>query len=161
MPGSLEWDGDRIAKKVRAIVDDTTWRAAESVITGCQDSVPRDTGTLARSATVTAGGLPPMDEVHEAAKVASQRTAYKGQRFSQETVVFVSYNTPYARRQHEDLEYEHRIGNAKWLENWFKANWQKLRDYIGGDLKASLRGVSKKDGDKLISGFDTGDTGGE
>lgn len=51
----------------------------------------------------------------------------------------VSYNTPYAARQHEDMHNRHDAGRtAKWLENAMNAEVQTaaeiIRKTIAGDL---------------------------
>lgn len=63
--------------------------AVEHWLTEANKSVPHDEGTLERSGTATVDG----------------------------TRGAVSYDTPYAVRQHEDMAYRHDgKGEAKWLE---------------------------------------------
>lgn len=52
----------------------------------------------------------------------------------------VSYDTPYAARQHEEMDYRHDEGRrAKWLEQTFKEDGQTAIDHIARPLKAALR----------------------
>ena len=53
----------------------------------------------------------------------------------------VSYNTPYAIRQHEELSYRHRDGRqAKYLEKPLKSESKQIREIIQRTVNASLRG---------------------
>ena len=66
--------------------------AAEHVLTVSNQHVPHDEGTLERSG----------------------KTSYDPKK----KTAAVSYNTPYARRQHEELTWKHENGRtAKYLEN--------------------------------------------
>ena len=76
---------------------------AERIISGAMNNVPIETGTLRRSATTTVGGLPDMMQVYEAAKDGNEMKNAFPQPIGKEKAVYVSYNTPYARRQHEEL----------------------------------------------------------
>lgn len=52
----------------------------------------------------------------------------------------VSYDTPYAARQHEELEYRHDEGRrAKWLEATFKEQGTKALEHIA----VKVRGVTR------------------
>lgn len=52
----------------------------------------------------------------------------------------VSYNTPYAARQHEELSYEHKPGRqAKYLETPLKAMFRRYTQNIADMIKAIRR----------------------
>lgn len=52
----------------------------------------------------------------------------------------IGYDLPYAKRQHEHLEYRHpRGGKAKFLEDPFNANKDKYERYISNEVKRALR----------------------
>ena len=52
----------------------------------------------------------------------------------------VFYDTPYARRQHEDTRLAHDEGRrAKWLERTLAEEKNKIRDYVADRIKAALR----------------------
>jgi hypothetical protein len=88
--------------------------AAEAILTDSQDEVPHDTGTLERSGTVT-------DAPGEGA-------------------VYISYNTPYAKRQHEDLNLHHEAGRkAKYLEGPLNKNVSKAIRLVELRVKKALR----------------------
>jgi len=87
---------------------------AESILTEAIDEAPIDTGTLRRSGTVT-------DAPHEDA-------------------VYISFNTPYARRMHEELGHKHpHGGKAKYLEDPFNRNKEKVIKYAILMVKKALR----------------------
>lgn len=51
----------------------------------------------------------------------------------------VSYDTPYAVRQHEELAYRHDEGQrAKWLESTMHEQADEVRDIIGETLRGEL-----------------------
>jgi len=110
---------------------------AEAILTEAIDETPIDTGTLRRSGTVTVGALPDEAKVYEAAKAG---TAQKdGGKIGKEKAVYISFNTPYARRQHEELGYNHpRGGKAKYLEDPFRRNEKKVLDYAEKQVKKAL-----------------------
>ena len=120
---------------------------AEKILTEAIDEAPVDTGTLRRSGTVTVGGLPPDSE---AIYQASKRKKEGGQRKSHkkaflepvgtENAVYISFNTPYARRQHEELDYDHpRGGKAKYLEDPFNRNKDKVIKYVNKKIRKALK----------------------
>lgn len=85
--------------------------AAEHLLTEANKTVPHDEGTLERSGTTSVDGL-------EAA---------------------VSYDTPYAVKQHEDLALHHDgKGQSKWLENTLTAEAERVGDIIA----TAIRGAS-------------------
>jgi hypothetical protein len=52
----------------------------------------------------------------------------------------VSYNTPYAVRQHEDMTYRHDAGrNAKFLENAFNSERRTVATLIRDRIAAQMR----------------------
>jgi hypothetical protein len=58
-----------------------------------------------------------------------------------EDAVTVSYDTPYAVRQHEETEYRHAPGReAKWLERTLERRRSTVREIIVNAMKAALRG---------------------
>ncbi|MDQ0949332.1 hypothetical protein QFZ24_003255 [Streptomyces phaeochromogenes] len=89
--------------------------AAEHVLTESRKVVPIEEATLERSGVAT------VDE--------SQLTAA------------VSYDTPYAIRQHEELNYRHDPGRtAKYLEHPLTEQADNVAAIIAAQLRRSLRG---------------------
>ena len=113
---------------------------AEAILTEAIDETPIETGTLRRSGTVTVGALPDGAQVYEAAESGTEmKDAFPGQE-GKEKAVYISFNTPYARRQHEELGYNHpRGGKAKYLETPFNANKKKVIKYAERKIKEALR----------------------
>ena len=112
----------------------------EKIITSAMNNVPIESGTLRRSATTTVGGLPNSSEVYEAAKDGNEMKNAFPQPIGKEKAVYVSYNTPYARRQHEELGYNHPLGGGpKYLENSFNQNKSKVLKMAELQIKKALR----------------------
>ena len=112
---------------------------AEAILTEAIDETPVDTGTLRRSGTVTVGALPDGEQVYEAAESGSNmKNAFPGPE-GKEKAVYISFNTPYARRQHEELGYNHPLGGkAKYLEDPFNRNKKKVLQYAEKQVKKAL-----------------------
>ncbi len=112
---------------------------AEAILTEAIDETPIDTGTLRRSGTVTVGALPDGAQVYEAAESGrDMKDAFPGPE-GKEKAVYISFNTPYARRQHEELGYNHPLGGkAKYLEDPFNRNKQKVLKYADKQTKKAL-----------------------
>jgi hypothetical protein len=113
---------------------------AEAILTEAINETPIDTGTLRRSGTVTVGVLPDGAQVYEAAEAGSDmRDAFPGPE-GKEKAVYISFSTPYARRQHEELGYNHpRGGKAKYLEDPFNRNKDKVLKYAEKQIKKALQ----------------------
>ena len=120
---------------------------AEKILTEAIDEAPVDTGTLRRSGTVTVGGLPPDSEaIYKASKrkrEGGERKSHKkafAEKVGKEKAVYISFNTPYARRMHEELGYNHpRGGKAKFLEDPFNRNKEKVIKYANLKFKKALK----------------------
>ena len=112
---------------------------AEAILTEAIDETPIDTGTLRRSGTVTVGALPDGEQVYEAAESGSNmKNAFPGAE-GKEKAVYISFSTPYARRQHEELGYNHPLGGkAKYLEDPFNRNKQKVLKHAEKQVKKAL-----------------------
>lgn len=87
--------------------------AAEFLLEQANRTIPHEEGTLERS------GVASVDE--KALRAA------------------VSYDTPYAVRQHEDTRLRHDEGRrAKWLEATFKEKAAKVGEFLAGRIKAAI-----------------------
>ena len=112
----------------------------ERIITEAMDNVPIKSGTLRRSATTTVGELPDMMQVYEAAKEGNEMKNAFPEPIGKEKAVYVSYNTPYARRQHEEMDYVHPIGGGpKYLENAFNQLKGKIISMAERKIRKALR----------------------
>jgi len=113
---------------------------AEAILTEAIDETPIDTGTLRRSGTVTVGKLPDSARIYEAAESGNEMKDAFPDPVGKEKTVYISFNTPYARRQHEELDYEHpRGGKAKYLETPFNANKNKVIQYADKQIRKALK----------------------
>lgn len=103
--------------KARDILSGATTRGltlgAEHLLGESNKRVPLEEATLERSGTVSV----------DPAKLQA----------------VVSYNTPHAVRQHEEMKYQHDAGReAKYLENAMNANVGPIRQIIAGELRKEL-----------------------
>ena len=113
---------------------------AEAILTEAIDEAPVDTGTLRRSGTVTVGGLPDGEQVYESAEAGTEMKDAFTEKIGKEKAVYISFNTPYARRMHEDLGYTpKRGGGPKYLETPFNANKDKVLKMAETKVKKALR----------------------
>ena len=109
----FKWRGEEAERLIREIAFQTIRDGAEAILTEAIDETPIDTGTLRRSGTITEA--------------------------SQDNVIYISFNTPYAVKQHEDLTLKHpRGGKAKYLEDPFKRNVKKVERLVVQRVKAAL-----------------------
>ena len=119
---------------------------AEAILTEAIDEAPVDTGTLRRSGTVTVGNLPKNPgQIYQDArpvKEGGQEKEHKDafpEPVGKEKAVYISFNTPYARRQHEELGYNHPLGGkAKYLEDPFNRNKDKVLKRAANQVKKAL-----------------------
>lgn len=109
MTFAIKLDLENVAALLEAGAEDGVRLAAEHLLTEANKHVPHDEGTLERTGAASYDGL----------------------------VGAVSYDTPYAVRQHEDMSaHHHGKGQAKWLENTM-AQESKT---IGAIIATSIRG---------------------
>lgn len=110
----LHWNGDEVKAVLKAANVKGLTLAAEHLLQVSRTQVPIEEGTLERSGEAT------VDE--------------------RELVGAVSYDTPYAVVQHENLEYRHDEGRkAKYLEDPMNTERQTMRDLIAAELRRALR----------------------
>lgn len=89
-------------------------KLADVILGESQKLVPVDTGTLKESGAIS--------------------TDKKAQ------IVTISYNTPYARKQHEDNTLNHpKGGQAKYLEQPFNEKSKEIEIYVGESINKLLR----------------------
>lgn len=89
MSVSAQWDGNAIASRIEGAAEAGVYMAAEVLLSHALDKTPFSEGDLRQSGMASTDGL-------------------RG---------VVSFNTPYALKQHEELGYNHpNGGEAKYLE---------------------------------------------
>lgn len=111
----LNWNGAAAMRGTRAGAVRGLRIAAEHVLAESRKVVPIEEATLERSGVAT------VDETHLTAAV--------------------SYDTPYAIRQHEEMNYRHDAGrSAKYLERPLTEQADNVAAIIAAQLRRSLRG---------------------
>lgn len=111
----VEWRGEQVSDKLRNAAARGVLVAMEFLLSEANMAVPLDEGTLERS------GVAQVDP-----------RVLRG---------IVSYNTPYAVRQHEDLTARHAPGrHAKWLELALLRNKQTLPRLVAVEIRKTTRG---------------------
>lgn len=110
----LNWNGDAILAAERQGAVRGLRLAAEHVLAESRRRVPIEEATLERSGTAT---------VDESTLTAA-----------------VAYDTPYAVRQHEELNYQHDAGRtAKYLEAPMAEEADTVAEIIAAQVRRSLR----------------------
>ncbi|MGW6481321.1 hypothetical protein ACWGDS_26070 [Streptomyces sp. NPDC055059] len=110
----LQFNGGAVEHEIRAAAVRGLYLAAEHVLARSTEVVPLDEGPLQHSGTAS------VDE-------GSLRAA-------------VSYDTPYAVRQHEELDYRHAPGRqAKYLEGPLNAASGDVAQIIAAQIRRAMR----------------------
>lgn len=110
----IKWRGDEALRIAREAGFQALRDGAEHILTEAIDETPIDTGTLRRSGTVTEA--------------------------PSEDAVYISFNTPYAIKQHEDLTLNHpNGGKPKYLEDPFNRNKDKVINLVDNRIKEALK----------------------
>ncbi len=139
---TMEWRGEKFAEIMLEAGKKALRTGGEAILTASINNTPIDTGTLRRSGAVTMGELPAdSGAIYGAARDGKKEhiKAFSGP-LSEAPTVFVSYNTPYARRQHEEINWNHpRGGGAKYLENAFKQEAPNVKKYIALKVREAIR----------------------
>jgi hypothetical protein len=104
-----EWKGDEVTPNARRGAARGLGLGAEHVRAVSVDRAPLDTAALRDSATAS----------HDPETLTAA----------------VSYDTPYAARQHEELNYQHREGGPKYLESALASE----RDIVARLIQAQIR----------------------
>jgi hypothetical protein len=109
---TLKWNGPKVAAAVQEGAERGVELGVEHLLQESRAVVPHEEGTLERSGTATTDGL-------------------QGA---------VSFDTPYAVRQHEDLTQKHNEGRqAKYLEEPLEAEAETIQEIIATEVRRSMR----------------------
>lgn len=107
----LRWYGDDAKRKMASAIEHAVHDTTEVLLEESNRTVPIEEATLQRSGTAEVDGH----------------------------VGRVSYDTPYAARQHEDMALTHDAGRrAKWLEATFRERASSLGSYIASVIKRAF-----------------------
>lgn len=110
----LRWNGDAATAAIRAAATRGLLLGAEHVLAASRQRVPIAEGTLERS------GATSVDE--------------------QQMTAAVSYDTPYARRVHEDMTARHAPGRTpKFLEGVLPETAGEVQTLIAAQVRRALR----------------------
>ncbi|MFK0289940.1 minor capsid protein [Streptomyces sp. NPDC090442] len=110
----LQWDGQAATAAIQQAAARGALLGAEHVLAESRKRVPIAEGTLERS------GAASVDE--------------------QQIVAAVSYDTPYARRVHEDMNARHSPGrSAKYLESVLPSTSGDVQALIAAQVRRALR----------------------
>lgn len=113
MQVSVAWYGDRAKQSARAGAELGLRRASEHVLTEANRTVPWDQGPLERSGNTDV-----------------DRRTFEAS---------IYYDTPYARRQHEELGWVHpKKGRAKWLELTLQEQASMVSQIVAKAMKESI-----------------------
>lgn len=109
----FDWKGDQVIRSLQQAANSAALAAAEHLGDEAVQRTPVETGTLRASMKVTTDG---------------------------DGTSAVSYNTPYAARQHEEVGWQHPGGGeAKYLENAMTAAAPAMRETIATELRKAIR----------------------
>lgn len=104
-----------IAARVADLAADALYEGGEMILAESDSRVPIEEGTLSRSGHVS--------EDRQNLKVA------------------VSYDTPYAVVQHEEMSFQHDAGReAKYLENAFNHMLPAVRQHVAARIRGGMSG---------------------
>lgn len=112
MSSRMEWHGDAWLRRALAAAERGMELGMEHALAESKKVVPLDEATLERSGKADA---------------ETSGTTIKGS---------VSYDTPYAVRQHEELDYRHLPGRtAKYLERPFNEAREVVLDLVAAEIR--------------------------
>lgn len=107
------WDADKAAEQIMRAAMGALEDAAEFLLEDSNRTAPIEESTLIRSGTVS-----------------SDRRKMRA---------WVSYDTPYARRQHEDTRLRHDPGRrAKWLQRTFAENRDRVGRFVADGIRKAV-----------------------
>ena len=114
MPKGLRmWRGEEMKSATEAASRRALQLGAEHILTEANDRVPHEYGDLMRSGDVDTG------------------TDVSG-----DLAASISYDTPYAVMQHENLDLEHKNGReAKWLERTMNDEMDGVQRFMADELR--------------------------
>lgn len=111
---SWNWQGEKVKRELRKQAGEVLFDAAEHVLEEANRTVPHEEGILEDS------GFTNVDK--------------------KQLVATIGYDTPYARRQHEELNYRHADGRrAKWLEKTMQERHDAVMDHFAERLGLERR----------------------
>ena len=136
MPKGFKWHGAKAIKIAQQAGIEALRVGGEAILTEAIDETPVLSGTLRRSGAVTVGGLPNSEQVFAAAEAGKEHKDAFEEELGKEKAVYISFNTPYARVQHEEIGYNHPTGGkAKYLEDPANQEGARLMNHVGKRIR--------------------------
>ena len=151
---TVVWKGEQVIEEMDDVLFKALDRIAERILFSAKQNAPLETGALRRSGCVTIGLPPNPEEVYGKAQKGSGEDSVLGKPTgspNDELVMYVTFNTPYAARLHENtdwnpraysLHYEGRdpvtgeaeysvtdsppVGGPKYLEKAAEEHWKEF-----------------------------------
>jgi hypothetical protein len=104
---NVKWNSAKIAAQMQDIMLEAMVDMAEAIVPIAQNNAPLENGTLRNSVRVTIGEpADPKEAYNEAVDGGSGEEPVRSR--GDPAVVYISFNTPYARRLHENLDWNPR-----------------------------------------------------
>lgn len=125
----VKWFGKTASDKVLAAAMKGMKQGGEVAAGEAMKLAPVLSGTLKRSICVTEGGTPDLEQTFEKAKTRDL-TEEKASGQNEELAVYVSANTPYALRQHEENK-----NHSKFLERGLQNVQEQIPKLVERQLK--------------------------
>lgn len=125
----VQWFGQAATQEVLNASMKALKQAGFAVASEARRKAPVLSGTLRRSICVSEGNLPDLEQTFEKAKTEKLKEE-KASGSSREIAVYISANTPYAHKQHEENKEK-----SKFLEKALQENSGKVEKYVKQELK--------------------------
>lgn len=135
---TMQWRGEEAIRLAQQAAMEGLLDGADLILHEAVNEAPLDKGTLRMSGTITIGGLPDPDAVYEAAESGRSMNNVV-EEVGREPAVYVSFNTPYAIVQHENLSLNHKVGKAKYLEDPYKRLIGEVNKLVAQNIRKALR----------------------
>lgn len=128
-----QWFMKDVFEKVESFAMKGLKKGGEAVAGEAMEEAPVLSGTLKRSICVTEGGTPNAEQIHQIAQGGSQNTNKPlviDETQGQELTIYVSANTPYAHKQHEQNK-----NHSKFLEKGLQKVQNRIPKLVEMELK--------------------------
>lgn len=114
---NVKWNDSKVREAVKKAKLKAGVKAGEDILTAAIPETPKRPPPL--GGTLRASGTVNLDEANEEVRI--------------------SFNTPYAAKQHEEMSYRHTVGKAKYLEDPFRRKKKTSVRYIQLKVNEALK----------------------
>ena len=141
----LEWRGEIISQEMQGAALEGMIQGANLILQNAVQDTPVDTGALRYSGRVILNGMQVARGKKNKYKNVGIKTTEREINYAKKAKngakLFVSFDTPYAIKQHEELGYNHpKGGKAKYLEDAFNANESEVIQLIKEAVEQAMSG---------------------